>query len=158
MTSSIRCLAVLLFAVLAKPAFAVSKLEVADGWIRSAPPGATALAGYGTLVNRSDAMITIVGVRADGFAEASLHETIVDGDVSRMQPLATLVIEAGGSIAFRPGGKHIMLMQPMIEAVAGAPVTLHFKLADGSETVTSFIVRDDVDKPVDPHAGHEHHH
>ena len=56
--------------------------------------------------------VTIVGASSPAFGEVSLHETrIVDG-VSRMRALPELRIAPGDSAVLKPGGMHLMLMQP----------------------------------------------
>lgn len=144
--------------LLTGPGFAAGTLEVRDGWIRSAPPGATMLAGYGTLHNAGDSALTIRSATATGFADTSLHESVLVGDVSRMQALDVVMIEAGASVAFQPGGKHIMLMDPANAPKLGDQVTIRFDLADGSSQSASFTVRAEASPAAHDHAGHDHQH
>lgn len=140
------------------PLHAAGKLEVVDGWIRSAPPSAPALAGYGALRNSGDAALTITAVSADGYAESSLHESVLVDDVSRMQALPELKIPAGETVVLAPGGKHLMLMQPSAVPQRGDSVKVHFQLADGSRHSASLVVRDAAATTHADHAGHEHQH
>lgn len=144
--------------LLAGPCFAAGTLEVRDGWIRSAPPGASMLAGYATLHNAGDHALTIRKATAAGFADTSLHESVLVGDVSRMQALGDVTIAAGASVTFQPGGKHIMLVDPASSPRPGDTVDIRFDLADGSSQSATFTVRDEPATPTDPHAGHDHHH
>ncbi len=121
-------------------AHAEGKLGVTDAWIRPAPPGATMLAGYATLSNTGDAPLTVLAVQSPGFRMASLHETVVDGDVSRMRELHRLVIEPGSTVALRPGGKHLMLMHPRKQIRVGEKVELTFLLTNGKRVETYFDV------------------
>jgi periplasmic copper chaperone A len=121
-------------------AHADGKLGITDAWIRPPPPGATMLAGYATLSNTGDAPLTVLAVQSQGFRMASLHETIVDGDVSRMRELHRLVIEPGATVALRPGGKHLMLMHPRHQVAVGEKVELTFLLSDGTRVETYFDV------------------
>ncbi|MFZ2236379.1 MAG: copper chaperone PCu(A)C [Dokdonella sp.] len=124
------------------PAFAADKLEIRDAWIRSAPPSAMMLAGYATLHNAGDAPITVSAVKAEGFDETSLHETVMVGDVSQMRAIGDLVIAPGASVAFAPGGKHIMLMQPTKSPKPGDHVAITFSFADGGKQSADFVIRD----------------
>ncbi|MDJ0939240.1 MAG: copper chaperone PCu(A)C [Woeseiaceae bacterium] len=81
-------------------------------------------AGYLTLTNNSDAPIRISRVESPQFGSVELHETVDEDGVARMQAIAALVIEPGGSVALERGGKHLMLMRPTADA-APDPVTLH---------------------------------
>ena len=124
------------------PASAAGKLDVRDAWIRTAPPNAMMLAGYATLHNASDAPITISAVKADGFDDTSLHETVLVGDVSQMRPLTQITIAPGASVAFAPGGKHIMLMQPTRPPARGNQVSITFNFADGGQQSADFVIGD----------------
>ncbi|HEY6941407.1 copper chaperone PCu(A)C [Dokdonella sp.] len=121
-------------------AHADGKLGVFDAWIRAAPPGATMTAGYATLKNSGDEPLTVLTVQSDAFRLTSLHETIVDRDVSRMREVHRLVLEPGSEIRLAPGGKHLMLMQPRHEIAVGDKVQVMFLLADGTRLETYFDV------------------
>lgn len=129
-------------ATISTPASAAGKLEIRDAWIRSAPPNSMMLAGYATLYNAGDAPVTIVAVTAKGFDDTSLHETVLVGDVSQMRPTGDIVIAVGASVAFSPGGKHIMLMQPTTSPTPGRRVAITFSFADGGDQSTDFVIRD----------------
>ena len=131
-----------LLAAVAAPAFAAGKLEIRDAWIRSAPPNATMLAGYATLHNTGDAPITINTVKAQGFDDTSLHETVLVGDVSQMRSIGKLTIAPDDSVNFAPGGKHIMLMQPAKAPQPGDHVTITFGIVGGGDQSADFVIRD----------------
>jgi copper(I)-binding protein len=60
-----------------------------------------------------------------------MHETrIVDG-VSRMRELPELRIGPDGAAVLKPGGMHLMLMQPRTELKEGSRVAVEFALKDG---------------------------
>ena len=119
---------------------AAGKLGVTDAWIREAPPGASMLAGYATLSNTGDAPITVLTVQSDVFRMASLHETVIDGGVSKMRELHRIELAPGASVSLKPGGKHLMLMQPRQEVHAGDKVEMLFLLVDGTRLETYFDV------------------
>jgi copper(I)-binding protein len=133
------CVGFALFAT-AGSARAAGKLGIFDAWIRAAPPGATMMAGYATLKNTGDEPLTILTVQSDAFRMTSLHETVVDKDVSKMRNLHRLSIAPGNEIQLAPGGKHLMLMQPRRDIVVGEKVEMLFMLADGTRIETYFDV------------------
>ena len=124
----------------AATAHAEGKLGVFDAWIRAAPPGAQMMAGYATLRNTGDAPIKVLTVQSDAFRLTSLHETIVDRDVSKMREIHRLVVEPGTEVRLAPGGKHLMLMQPRHAIAVGDKVQVIFLLADGTRVETYFDV------------------
>ncbi|MBS0590016.1 MAG: copper chaperone PCu(A)C [Proteobacteria bacterium] len=123
-------------------AFAAGRLQVVDGWIRSAPPGAMMLAGYATLRNVGDAPLTINGARSDAFGEVSLHETMEVDGVAHMQALGRIDIAPGASVRFAPGGKHLMLMRPRGELKLGDGVKIRFSMSSGAIADADFVVRE----------------
>ena len=85
-------------------------LVAKDVVINAPRPAMRMSAGYLTLGNKSDAAITITGVMSPEFAAVEMHESILENGVSRMIELGELTIEAGATMTFEPGGKHLMLM------------------------------------------------
>jgi len=105
--------------------------QVRDGWIRLAPMKMPMLAGFGRIENHCAKPVTIVGVSSPTFDDVSLHETrIVDG-VSRMRALPELRIAPDGAAVLKPGGMHLMLMEPHAALKEGSRVLIEFKLKDG---------------------------
>jgi copper(I)-binding protein len=137
----------LVAAIVATPACAKEKAGascspvVRDGWIRLVPGGMPMHAGFGRIENACKAPATITGAKSAAYASVELHETkLVDG-VSRMRAVPSLAIAANGSAAFKPGGLHMMLMDPVSPLKAGDKVTIEFKLQDGRTVRGEFVVR-----------------
>ncbi len=121
-------------------ASAAGKLRVEDAWIREAPPGATAMAGYATLRNTGDETVRLLAVQSAAFRNASVHETVISGGMSRMRELHDLEIAPGETVALQPGGRHLMLMDPRNPVALGDKVEILFLLADGTRVKTEFEV------------------
>lgn len=115
--------------------------QVHDGWIRMPPMNLPMMAGYARIENRCREPATIVSADSAAFADASLHETRVEGGISRMRATPALRIPAGGSAILEPGGSHLMLMQPRTPLQAGRKVTIEFLLQDGRRLRGEFEVR-----------------
>jgi hypothetical protein len=75
-------------------------------------PGMTMSAGYFELTNNSGQAISITHVTSPEFASVEMHQTVIEDDVARMTALGTLTLQAGETVSFEPGGKHLMLMRP----------------------------------------------
>ena len=104
---------------------------VEQAWIRAAPPGATALAGYAVLRNPCGRPFVVIDVSSPDFAMGMIHETVVDKGISRMRHAKSLSLPARGVLNFEPGGKHMMLMHPRRELKEGDRVRLVLKLGGG---------------------------
>lgn len=129
---------------LASPAFAAAPAclpTLEQGWIRAAPPGATALAGYGELRNTCAEPFLVADVRAPDFAMAMVHETTVENGMSRMRGARNLVAPARGRLVFAPGGSHMMLMHPKRALKEGDRVKVEIVLKDGRRVPAMLVVR-----------------
>src|SRR5512146_276138 len=118
--------------LLASQAMAAGRLEVERAWIRSAPPGATMLAGYAVLHNSGDAPVIVHGASSPDFGAVSIHETIQVDAVERMQSVEQVEVAPGATVTFAPGGKHFMLMRPTHSLASGAAVTIHLDTNDSN--------------------------
>lgn len=116
-------------------------LQLKDGWARLPPPAMSMTAGYGTIHNTCASAVTIIGARSAAFGDVSLHETTLQGDVSRMQHLHHLVLPAGATVELKPGGKHLMLMQGKAALKDGQAVPLVLQLEGGGEAAATLQVR-----------------
>jgi copper(I)-binding protein len=124
----------------APPARAEGKLTVYDAWIRMAPPGVSMMAGYATLKNEGDAPIKVLTVQSDAFRQSSIHETVVERGVSKMRELPRVDMAPGATVEMKPGGAHLMLMEPRHPILVGDKVHMVFLLADGTRVETYFDV------------------
>lgn len=144
-------------ATLALPAFAC-ELKLDGAWIKTAPPGAGTLAGYGTITNpgKTDAVLT--GLSSPAFGRVELHEvSSVDG-VMQMRPRSSVKLAPGASLALASGGSHLMLMQPTVALADGDTVALTMTLACDTEIETLVPVRRTAPDGAAPNAGDDHAH
>lgn len=115
--------------------------QMREGWLRLPLMPMPMMAGFGRIENRCAAPVTIVGVSSPAFADVSLHETrIVDG-VSRMRAAPELRIAPDGVATLKPGGLHLMLMQPRTPLKPGSKVVVEFALKDGGTLRGELAVR-----------------
>src|SRR5688500_14539096 len=100
-----RLLTGLVLAIAASAAVAATPCApvIEQGWVRAAPPGAPALAGYLRLRNDCAGPVTVTGVESLDFAAPMIHRSVDEGGVSRMRPAGDLVVPAGGELHFAPG-------------------------------------------------------
>lgn len=110
------------------------EVMVENAWIREAPPGARAMAGYMVVKNHGASDKVLVGASSDAFGEVMLHRTIVEGGMAKMVHQMAITIPAKGEVTFEPNGYHVMLMAPKKPLKAGDKVEITLKFKDG-ETV-----------------------
>lgn len=119
------------------------------------PTTATAMtgAGYLTIVNNGDKPDTLLSVEA-AFPRVMLHNTVMDGDVAKMEHLMSVEIAPGETLTLEPGGMHVMFMGlngDPFEIGEEIPATLVFENA-GTIDVT-FNVEEITGDAAD-HSGH----
>lgn len=116
-------------------------LVVSDAWVREAPPGAPALAGYMQLHNKGDKDRMLVGAACPAFESVMLHKTIMEGDVSKMVHQRMITIPAKGMVSFEPNSYHLMMMKPKQALKAGDKVTVTLSFKNGETQEVSYTVR-----------------
>lgn len=133
--------AALMFSTL--PAWAACDgLQIENAWIRSAPPGASMMAGYALVKNSGKAARALRDVSGKDFGAIEIHKTTVENGVSKMEYLETVTIPAGGTALFEPGGMHLMLFNPKRALKAGDKLELAFSCGGKKRLKANFQVKD----------------
>lgn len=115
--------------------------QVREGWVRLSPGGMPMQAGFGRIQNSCPMPVTIVAARSPAYGSVQLHETRIVQGVSRMRAVPELRIGPDGSAVLKPGGLHLMLMQPRKPLKAGSKVAIEFELEGGGVLRGEFVVR-----------------
>lgn len=93
------------------PSISVGPLKIENAFTRPTPGGATAAAGYVTIVNSGSTPDRLVSATSDISAKTQIHEMKMDNGVMEMRELTDgLPIPAGATVALSPGGYHIMFV------------------------------------------------
>ena len=117
-------------------AVVLGDLSITGAFSRATPPGAPVAGGFMTIHN-AGGDDRLVSAHAAVAARTEIHEMTMQGDVMRMRALPEgLAIPAGATVELKPGGLHLMFMEPNQPFAEGAtvPVTLTFEKA-GEVTV-----------------------
>jgi periplasmic copper chaperone A len=128
-----------IMAGLATPAFA-GTLTVTDAWFRALPTGLPA-GGYFTIKNSGDKNMVLAGAHSDSCGMTMLHRSVDHGGMTSMEDVKSVVVPAHGSLAFSPGGYHIMCMAPTPEVSPGSTITVTLEFADGTKLDVKFDVK-----------------
>ena len=88
-------------------------------------------AGFGRLVNYTDVSLEITEYSSPAFGDVSLHQTVIEDDVSQMREVRELSIPPGESVELAPGGYHLMLMTPTPTLESPDFITLQIDSAGG---------------------------
>lgn len=91
--------------------FRAGPLVVVHPWARATPPGANVAGGYLTIENGGDVVDRLLSATVEVAPHVDLHEMKVVEGIMTMRPVkGGIVVPAGGSVAFAPGGTHLMFM------------------------------------------------
>ena len=124
------------------PAFAASTdaMMVSDCWIRSMP-GDIPSGGYFKLMNMSDKPIDLEGVSTDAFGMSMLHQTQSNGSASKMVMVHKVTVPANGTLAFAPGGYHVMFEKAKKPLTVGSAIPVTFEFSDGGKIEAQCAVK-----------------
>lgn len=134
--NSLVCAFVLASAALAPTTYAADHgsehgpVGIADPWTRPTPPGTPMGVGYMAISNHTADDIRLIGAETPKAGRVSIHETVMQDDVMRMQTVkGGLAIPAGETVKLKPMSYHLMLEQlnSPIKEGEPVPVTLEFE-------------------------------
>ena len=115
-------------------------IVVRDAWIREPPPRSPA-AGYLVVENRGGELVELVAVATEAAEQTEIHVMEYKNDRMTMRRVEGLQVPAGGEVALKPGGTHLMLMELRQPLRDGDEVELVLRFGDGTERHTQVPVR-----------------
>lgn len=86
-------------------------------------------AGFTNITNNSPDTITINSISSPQFSIVEIHETIMNNGVASMIKINTLTIPKKQSVSLKPGGKHLMLIDPIKSISEGEEISLIIELS-----------------------------
>lgn len=103
-------------------------ISVSEGWVALPAVGGNPAAGYFTITNENDRLVTIRTAEMIGSESAMLHETSEWSGEMDMQELIQQGVEAGETLEFAPSGKHVMIfgLSDGMEPGGESEITLTF--------------------------------
>ncbi|MEY1557838.1 copper chaperone PCu(A)C [Yoonia sp. R2331] len=137
MRMTIAALLTLFATTLSAHDYEVGELKVMHPVARETAKLAQAGAGYLSIENTGDTADSLIAIEAD-FPRVMLHDTVMDGDVAKMEHLMSVPIAPGETVTFAPGGKHVMFMGlngDPLEVGEEIPAVLIFENAGRLEVV-----------------------
>ncbi|MCD9007602.1 copper chaperone PCu(A)C [Luteimonas sp. XNQY3] len=137
----------------ASAADAGAGIVVSEAWIRETPPNAAVAGGYLTL--HSAAADRLLSVDTPAAASVEIHEMSHAGGMMRMRELPDGVeLPAGTEVTLKPGGNHLMFIDPVEPVRAGQSIEATLRFANAPEQAVTFEVRPLGDAPAADHTGH----
>ncbi|MGC5009193.1 copper chaperone PCu(A)C [Streptosporangium sp. DT93] len=116
-------------------------LTITDPWVKTVKKGMSA--AFGTLVNNSDAEVTVVSGVSPLSPVIELHEVVDSKGKMIMRPKeGGFVIPAKGTHHLQPGGDHIMLMGVTEAVKPGSQIPFTLTLKDGTTMEFTAVGKD----------------
>lgn len=105
---------------------AQAQTHASDAWARATVSAQKATGLF--LQLRSPDAARLVGGSSPAAGRVEIHEMRMDGGVMKMRELAALELPAGQTVALKPGGYHLMLMELKQPLQAGASLALSLQI------------------------------
>jgi copper(I)-binding protein len=129
-------------------------IEVESPWSRSTPEGAHIGAAYFTLKNNGKEADTLTALQSEAAERAEIHEHINDNGVMKMRAVkGGVAIPPGGTVTFKPGGYHVMLMGLKQKLNEGASFPLKLTFAKAGDVTVEVKVQNTPPQQAVSHEG-----
>lgn len=115
-------------------------LYVDQAWVRLSANPDSPSAGY-FVVHGGPAPAALRGVMSDYAQRIEMHESMAMGGMMTMKPVDKVDIPAGQTVAFEPGGKHIMLFRINQDAVTQGKIPLTFLFSNGDRIQFDAVIQ-----------------
>lgn len=127
-----------------------SRLQVQDAWSRPAAAGTNG-AGFFTLTNTGSRSERLVSVSSPMAKRVEMHQTSMANGVMSMEAIkGGVALSPGQTVAFEPGGKHLMILGLKSALRMGETLPLTFTLASGRKIAVKASVRQSPPPPSRP--------
>lgn len=118
-----------------------SQIRFSNGWIKQLPPVVPVRAGYLQIKNSSKQQHQIVGIQSEWFERVEMHESTMQGGMMTMNQLRAIDLPAGAEVALKPGGIHLMLINPVQALQLGDRIDLIVTFEDDSSHKVTLEVK-----------------
>ncbi|GGA64351.1 copper chaperone PCu(A)C [Pelagibacterium lentulum] len=138
--------------------FQAGSITINHPWSRATPPVTPVAGGYLTLTNDGDIADRLVSISSPLSERVEIHESAVSNGVASMRPVQNgVVIGAGETIEFQPGGMHIMFMKPSHPLKEGERFAAKLTFERAGTVEVEFVVQGMGAGPAttNEHDGHE---
>ncbi len=117
-------------------------IKVEAAWVRAVPPVSKNSAAYMIINNHGDQEDQLLSVHSALAEAAETHTVVKKGALKSMQPVQRIAIPAHGSVALKPGGFHIMLINLKAPLRAGDQTRLLLKFQHAGDVKLTVEIRE----------------
>lgn len=135
-------------------------LSVTEAWVKTTEGSdmATMTGAFMTVLNDTDADVSLVSATSPGVPKVEIHEVVVLDGKNVMQPKAGgIPVPAGGFATLKPGGDHVMLMDLTAPLKVGDEVAITLTFDNGETVDVKAPVKEFTEEMEHYHTGTETH-
>lgn len=121
-------------------------VEVSEATVKLPAVAGRPGAAYFTVAAGAEAL-KIAAVHVDGVGHTELHETVMEGGISKMQPASDVPVVPGKPTVFKPGGLHVMLYDVGAGLKAGGTTVLTVTFDNGDKASAPARIINAADMP-----------
>lgn len=111
-----------------------------QAYVRLSPDKAMPSAGY-FIAHGGDSDVKLRGVMTDYALKVDMHESVSADGMASMKPIESVDIPAKSTVAFAPGGKHLMLMGVNDTAIGRGKMQLTFLMSNGDRLLVDAVIQ-----------------
>jgi copper(I)-binding protein len=129
----------------------IGSLVVTQAWSRATPGGAPVAGGYLTIENKGSLPDRLLSGATDAARKVEIHEIALDEGIMTMRPIdGGLFIEAGKTVKFEPGGRHLMFIGLAAPFREGEQVSVSLAFESAGRVMVPFLVQGIGARAPDP--------
>jgi periplasmic copper chaperone A len=132
-----------------------AQVTVKDAWVRATVAQQKATGAFMQLTAAQDSKL--ISVSSSAVPVVEVHEMSMDGGVMKMRAIPSLALPAGTTVALRPGGYHVMLMDLKQAMKPGDVVPLSLVVENAAGKRETIEVKAEVRAPGTAAAKQDEH-
>ncbi len=133
-------------AVLAASPASAGLISVTHATVRMISPEVPA-AAYFDMRNLEEVPIVLTGASSTACGAMMIHQSSTEGGMARMRDVPSIVLQPHQDVTFKPGGYHLMCMNPSAALTSARTVPIKLEFKDHIPIETAFTVTDALGHP-----------
>ena len=133
---------------------ALAQVEAKSAWVRGTVGAQKTTGAYLEITSAQGG--SLVGAESASAGTVEVHEMRMEGNVMRMRAVPRLDLPAGKTVALKPGGYHIMLIDLKQPLKKGDTVPLKLKVENKDKSVSVIEVKAEVREAAAAAPSHQH--
>jgi copper(I)-binding protein len=129
----------------------IGNLLITQAWSRATPGGAPVAGGYLSIESKGSLPDRLLSGSTDAARKIEIHEMAIEKGIMTMRPIeGGLFIEAGKTVKFEPGGRHLMFIGLGAPFREGEQVSVSLAFETAGKVAVPFLVQGIGTRAPDP--------